>query len=275
MDIDSAHYTEWQIARIRLALNKYRIVHARNGYLPSWAAVRDAIIFCKANIERYRADPDNSFHAERLRRFAAGDQRLEPDKVADTARFLIQSGVLKPDELDESKSDLGQFLAAHQYLSSESEAARACVVRLAGDYAVQRKTGQDEGKTLLLRLIPDPSATFLRVEEVLRISTQEKPASRHRKDDDARINTRRVGYAFPITPLNVLHVFLGGFSPEQRVSYVQAGELCEETAGNGLFLMRTGEATGRGELAKDLYAVEPVILPNIYRFMPVTSEAGP
>lgn len=273
MDFDDVQYTEWQIDRVRVALNKYRIAAATGGRLPSWARVRDDIIYCLANIERYSEDDaELRFKDEALRRFANAESTPDLDKLRDVTRFLIEAGLLTLAELDEEAGDLREFLALHAYLANSSEASRAYTSMFNGIFLATRKTGRTT-KRLLLRLMPDRSQTFLRVEEITEhIDTDDSPKTwRDSPFEPAR--ARRKGYGCAVTSLNVLHIFLDGFLPEERITYVQAGELYLSRASTGVYLMRNGEHTGRDALPQEMYESGKFTPFNIHLFRPAPNEA--
>lgn len=264
MDFDDIKFTEWQIDKIRVALNKYRIARARNARLLPWIEVLDDITSCEENNHLYSSEQDAEriFKPEALRRFAAGTSLLKVDRLKDITRFFLYERILSLRDLDESMSEMGELLALHQYLANNSDQSKKYISKLDGTYVVH-KEGED--KSVVLKLIPDVSMTYLRVEEVF-ISGE---AGNRR---DRRINTTRIGYGFAVTPLNVLHIFLNGVVPDSKITYVQAGELYDDAPENGVFLMRNGEPTARTALPLEFYSEEPIELSNIYRFLPEMVE---
>jgi hypothetical protein len=266
MEAKARDYTEWQLNRIRIALNNYRIATTRDSYMPSWTTVRDTIIYAEPNIARYRRDPDNSFHPERLRRFANGDQRLDVGKIAEILRFLLHGGYIKESDLDESQANLSPFLAMRDFLGNASEAALASVAALESEYATISRTSNEKTKSFVLRLMPDPSHTFVRVEEIARIAAppDDRPAQYHR-DDDVRLNMKRTGYGLPVTARNLLHIFLVSYTPEQHLTYVQVPETAQSPAG-GIVLMRNGDDPAAPQNMAQPIPVGELASPNIYRF---------
>lgn len=272
MDFTDIEFTEWQIHKIRVALNKYRIKKARLGKLPKLPCIRDEIIFSDVNKARYKQDPDLVFEAEALRRFAEFKSVLKLDKLQDVTRFLLDDGILHIDMLDESKSGLMEFLALHEYLSNDSEEARKFVERLDGLYIAQ-KEAFNRAKTLKLRLVADPSKTFLRVDELVRIAAANAGqigGNRVRPKDDM-IRTNRTGYAFPMTADNRLHIFLNGVVPGSRATYVQACGLCEDSLQNGIYFMRSDGEPVLEKFSLAQYHAGVPALENIYFF---TSAQG-
>ena len=269
MDFEDIDFTEWQIDKIRLALNKYRVARAKGSRLLSWTEVRDDITGCDENRHQYPSEEEaeDIFKAEVLRRFAAELSLPKPERLADIARFLLYERILSLRDLDESMSELGELLSLHQYLANNTDDAKAFLEDLAGTYVVTKDSGRSSSKTLILRLAPDPTYEFLRVEEL-------HQSSAGQAGSEIEINTTRIGYGFAVTPLNILHIFLNGVVPESRITYVQAGELCDNSPRSGIFLMRNGEATGRNAIPSDVFTKEPAFLPNIYRFSPVKADGG-
>src|SRR3546814_460281 len=90
MDFDDIKFTEWQIDKIRIAINKYRITNVNNGRMVSWSRVRDDITNSDINIDRYfEDDAALAFKQEALRRFAANESVLELDTLKDLTQFLL------------------------------------------------------------------------------------------------------------------------------------------------------------------------------------------
>ncbi|WP_137137945.1 hypothetical protein [Pseudomonas asiatica] len=279
MDVDEIAFNDWQITKLRSALRRYRTLNKHGGRLPSWRQVRDDIANSDSNLEKYDADDaELAFKEEALRRFAENiSNALGVERLRDVARFLLDEELLTFDALQEERQDLAAFLAMHEYFANDYEGVPDLVSAFSGTYTfkVPGAPGAPEDVTINLHLMPDRSGRYVRVEEVVQT---EKVAERdyaqrrypHRRLSDGEFisTTSRKGFGFPITRLNILHVFLDGATPGDRMTYIQAGELHEASTAEGFFLMRNGVATGRDQWARDIYYDEPVILPNICRFVP-------
>jgi hypothetical protein len=276
MDFDDIKFTEWQIDKIRVALNKYRITHVRNGRLISWTQVREDITGSDVNVDRYfEDDAELAFKPEALRRFAAEINVLELERLKDVTRFLLHDGILHIDMLDESKSGLLEFLALHDYLANNTEASQHYIKNIEGVYTCRKEHPDGRQKSFTLRLIPDPSLNFVRVDELSETNLSAPADTGAAKNKDTKsISTNRLGYGFPVSSLNMLHVFLNGVVPDSRITYVQASELCGNTPESGIFLLRSGEETGRNALPISEYRANAVLFPNIYLFSPLEKGAS-
>lgn len=169
-----------------------------------------------------------------------------------------------------------------EYFASDYEDVPDLVSAFSGvfTYRAAGVAGTDRGKTISLHLTPDVSGKYVRVEEIIQLEIDPTrrvqvmgSSRRHQiKANEFFRKTSRKGFGFPITRLNILHIFLDGVTPGDRMTYIQAGELHTECATDGFFLMRNGEVTGRDHWARDIYYEEPVTLPNIWRFVPERAE---
>lgn len=279
MDVDEIAFSDWQIEKIRSALRRYRSLNKHGGRLPSWRQVRDDIIFCDANAEKYAADDaELVFKEEALRRFGeAINVAMGIERLQDAARFLLDEKLLTAQDFQDERQELAAFLAMHEYFANDYEGVPDLVSAFSGTYTftVPGAPGAPENVTINLHLMPDRSGRYVRVEEVVRTeqvaereNAQRRYPHRRLRDGEFLMKSSRKGFGFPITRLNILHVFLDGATPGDRMTYIQAGELHEASKAEGFFLMRNGVATGRDQWARDIYYDEPVILPNICRFIP-------
>ncbi|MFZ6047404.1 hypothetical protein ACFW0H_14960 [Pseudomonas sp. CR3202] len=279
MDVDEIEFSDWQIEKLRSALRRYRTISKHGGRLPSWRQVRDDIVFSDSNVEKYESDDaELVFKEEALRRFGeAVNDTMGIERLRDVARFLLDEELLSPESFQEERQDLAAFLAMHEYFANDYEVVPDLVSAFSGTftYRVPSAPGAPANVTIRLHLMPDASGKYVRVEEVIqtdlvgeRARSQTPYTRRRRKDNEFIRTTSRKGFGFPITRLNILHVFLDGATPGDRMTYIQAGELHDGSTAEGFFLMRNGEATGRDQWARDIFYEEPVVLPNICRFDP-------
>ncbi|MGX1018153.1 hypothetical protein AB7M33_000829 [Pseudomonas sp. Y3 TE3536] len=279
VDVDEVAFNDWQITKLRSALRRYRTLNKHGGRLPSWRQVRDDIANSDSNLEKYDADDaELAFKEEALRRFAENISNvLSVERLRDVARFLLDEKLLTPQDLQEERQDLAVFLAMHEYFANDYEGVSDLVSAFSGlfTYRVTSTPDAPEITTIRLHLIPDASGKYVRVEELVqteqvteRNNAQRRYPRRQIKDSEFIKTTSRKGFGFPITRLNLLHVFLDGVTPGDRMTYIQAGELHNGSTAKGFFLMRNGVATGRDQWARDIYYEEPVILPHICRFDP-------
>lgn len=279
MDVDEIEFSDWQIEKMRSALRRYRTISKHGGRMPSWSQVRDEITSSESNLEKYSADDaELAFKVEALRRFAENlSTALSKDRMQDLARFLFDEKLLTPESFYDEREDLAAFLAMHEYFANDYEDAQDVVSAFSGTFTYKAPyiRGVPGAHTITLHLIPDDSGKYVHVEEIIESvhavssSKVNMPDNRRRaKESDFISRSRRKGFGFPITRLNVLHIFLEGVTPSDRMTYIQAGELHKNYNADGFFLMRNGEETGRDQWEHDSYYEEPVILPNVFRFVP-------
>ncbi|VVN79677.1 hypothetical protein [Pseudomonas fluorescens] len=226
MDFDDITFTEWQIDKIRVALGKYRIANASNGRLTPWSRVCDEIIYSDVNIDRYSEDDaELAFRPEALRRFATRVSILDLKRLKDLTRFLVHEGILSLEDMDESDIGLKKMLAAHEYLASTSDSAKCFLTIMEGTYTCRKKNKLGNWDTFTLRIMPDPSREFVRVEEIYEYSPEEltRYESYERKNLFTTLRIVQVGYGFSVTKDNFLHLFLGGGEPGVNIAYVQEG----------------------------------------------------
>lgn len=279
MDVDEIAFSDWQIEKMRSALRRYRSLNKHGGRLPSWRQVRDDIVFSDSNVDKYAADDaELVFKEEALRRFGeAVNDTMGIERLRDVARFLLDEKLLTAQDFQDERQELAAFLAMHEYFANDYEGVPDLVSAFSGTYTFKAPCapGAPENVTINLHLMPDRSGKYVRVEEVVQTEqvaerdiAQRRYPHRHPRDSEFISTTSRKGFGFPITRLNILHVFLDGAVPGDRMTYIQAGELHEGSTVEGFYLMRNGEATGRNQWARDIYYEEPVILPNVCRFVP-------
>lgn len=279
MDFEEIEFSDWQIEKLRSGLHRYRAIHKRGKALPSWSLVRDDITNSDSNMDKYdTVELSLDFKFEALRRFAERiNKTLGIERLRDVARFLFDEGLLSPETFEEERQDLATFLALQEFFANDYEDVQGLVSAFTGTFIYRVPCAPDapEIVTITLHLTPDNAGQYVRVEEIVRSELVEKRAQNrarypHRRswDNEFIHTTYRRGYGLPITPLRVLHIFLDGVSAGDRMTYIQAGELHGEFVTNGFFLMRNGEATGRDQWARDIYYEEPVVLPNVCRFIP-------
>ncbi|MFD2644122.1 hypothetical protein [Pseudomonas japonica] len=277
MGVDEIEFSDWQIEKLRSALRRYRSLNKHGGRFPSWRQVRDDITSSVSNEDKYKEDDaELAFKVEALRRFAENiSNALSVERLRDVARFVLDEELLTAEDIREDRQDLAAFLAMHEYFANDYEGVPNLVSAFSGVFTFKAPPNA----TITLYLTPDTSGKYVRVEEVVRteqVAERENAQRRypHRRPRDSEFvrTTSRKGFGFPITRLNILHVFLDGATPGDRMTYIQAGELHDGSTAEGFFLMRNGEATGRDQWARDIYYEEPVILPNICRFAPEQME---
>ncbi|NVN63931.1 hypothetical protein FGL97_12005 [Pseudomonas putida] len=275
MDFDEIEFTEWQIEKVRVALNNYRIANARNGRLPSWTQVRDDIVCSDINIDKYSEDDaELAFKPEALRRFAARITVLGVDRLKDVARFLIHSKIISAKQLDEEKSSLHQMLAAHQYLAIKTDIARDFIKYIGGAYTASVNSLDDMHETMTLNFTPDPSGEFVRVEEIYEFSAADLSDKKTRQERESYTNLRivRTGYGLIATDNIILHIFLSGAERFiSRATYVQVGHLNQDNFPGHICLLRSGSRKSIGQRAEIL--PEGIIhSPNIFKFSPAVDK---
>ncbi|WP_095193953.1 hypothetical protein [Pseudomonas sp. Irchel 3A7] len=285
MDVEKIEFNDWQIEKMRSALRKYRSLHTSGGCLPSWSKVRDSIAFSDSNLDKYSAEKaELAFKSEALRRFALKINRvLSVERMRDIARFLSDESLFDPENFQEDKGDLANLLALQEFLSKDSGGKKFVfdVFNRPMKYTFPMKPDEKIQKKITLNFTPDSSGKYVRIEEVeqsINLALKMRnDAFRYRKKANENEYTQtklRKGYGFLVTSLNILHAFLDGNEPGDKMTYIQAGELHENSPDNGIYLMRNGAPTGRSNWEEELYYREPIILPNIYRFIPEKIEGS-
>lgn len=262
-------FANWQIDRLRRSLNRYRLAKGRNGQALPWKLVLDRILMSPVTLNSYDENHgDSAFKEEALRRFAACQSLLQLDKLEDLFRFLVEEKFLRPGELQTESDDLPELLAVHDLLASDSESGRRALAGLPGTYRVRSRIGDAEA-SIGLHITLDSSERFVRVEEEV-ASTAEKERFNRRPDGsyEPTRKTIRKGFGLVSTGLDLLHVFVVGETPENRITYVQAqpfkglhkvsiGEIellrCGDT---GQVMVRDGENRDAPALAYSVYRFE-------------------
>ncbi|NBA98552.1 hypothetical protein [Pseudomonas sp. R5(2019)] len=283
MDFEKVEFSDWQIEKMRSALRKYRSLHTSGGCLPSWNQVCDKIARSKSNLYKYPKDgSEPALKHEALRRFVQGiNGSLAKERLPEVAKFLNNESLFDPEDLLEDKDDLANLSALQDFFSKEVDGSNYFlkVFNRPMEYILPTETNEQFQTKIILSFTPDVSGKFVRIEEaeqsVNLVAKRRNDALRYRKkasESEYTKTVRRKGYGFLVTYLNILHAFLNGNEPGDQMTYVQAGELHENSPDNGIYLMRNGTPTGRNRWEKDLYYKEPIVLPNIYRFMPEKTE---
>lgn len=265
-------FSDWQLDRLRRALNNYRIDSAKNGRLLPWKTVIDRLLMSAETHHQYAEDgAEPGFKEEALRRFAVGKSTLQPDKLEDLRDFLIAQKVLAPDELDSDPAELQGLLAIRTHLANESERSKSYLALFGEGYKVVRTDSIQQIK-LCLRASLDRSGTFMRVEEEYEVSWGIEPpnADLLAKDRNTSVRQRRKGFAFVSTPENHLHVFLRGASPDDRVSFLQvkAGGQMQREPIDKLPLLRTGTFPDQYlGVHPELGPESQMVWGNVFRFL--------
>lgn len=212
------NFTTWQIDRIRRGLNAYRLERrSSTGRLP-WKTVLDHILLSEKTRHVHPEDgaEEGTFRQEALRRFAKGQETLQPDKLEDVWLFLIEKGVLRSNEV-EAISDFKEALALHGVLASRSLEGDLILSNLWTGYSAVN-VGSFEEEHIELRFIEESTANLVAVEERIRhVLTHGDISGR----DHAKLgSTTRRGYAFTSSPHGTLHIFLRGGDFDDLVHYV-------------------------------------------------------
>lgn len=272
MDVEEIEFSEWQIDKIRTALNYYRILKTRNGRQMPWNLVIDEIIFSDVNMESYSPDGrEEYFLPEALRRFAIGISVLTQDKLKDLTRFLIHENLLKLSDLEEGDLELKRILAAHQHLATNSTSSKSFIKRAEGTYGACLRDFNGMWETFTLRIVADSSKKFVRVSEIYEVSAERIMDFKTFKERDTytTIREHRTGYGFPVTEDNCLHIFVSTENPVPSAAYVQTGWLSSDVPVYDICLLRHGLRrlpTRRHEMNAD----GSVQLFNAFRFVPTS-----
>ncbi|MFZ3287778.1 MAG: hypothetical protein WA191_13135 [Telluria sp.] len=264
------NFTDWQIDKIRRALNNYRATEARNGQTLPWKTVMNRILRCPAiRHSPLRGDDDQEFKEEALRRFANGKSFLQLGKLDDLKTFLIHAGILMEDELSDDADNLKEALAIHGYLASETEEAKELLSEMADSYVVTRTAGQILEK-IELNILTERWGTLFRVEEHFQ-ENAEKAFIKYAEKKDGYIRTTAIrrGYGFAATRLNVLHIFLRGAAAADRIHYIELFPLGTRYTSD-VYLLRAGEYPHSYMDTNDAEAALHNC--NTYRFLPATGQ---
>lgn len=272
MDFDEIEFTEWQIEKVRVALNNYRIANARNGRLPSWTQVRDVIVCSDINIDKYSEDDaELAFKPEALRRFAARITILGLERLKDVARFLIHSKFIDIQHLDEDKSGLREMLAVHQYIATKDKCAKEYIISYTGAYEACFKPRPERQELFELKVSLDKSKDFLRITEThkLVVGDPSEEDFQQRPEFYTRVKTIRNGYGFLATDEMMLHAFLSDEACHAIcVSYIQTGVvIAEGSSSRHVCLLRNGPSHNPYELRTRMQPDGSTYIPNALNFL--------
>ncbi len=238
-------YAAWKADKIRARLNSYRIAHATGRSLLPLSAVMQRLAASPA-IDQAMINRQGTikFPEEWLRRFTVGEGGLPFDRVDALRRFLVSEDFLADEELDDATGDFGEMLALYGYLASNAIGAQEKLARVPDPYVVTSKSAQGTALTTLRFTRREESGPLLAEEfhavdtKMFRKSPQTKDVAAHRL---------RKGYAFLSTRMNLLHVFLRGAAPADRVHYIQAEPYTLPEGSPDMVLVRFGVAWRTGE----------------------------
>ncbi|MFG0542152.1 hypothetical protein ACF8EA_18495 [Pseudomonas sp. YQ_5] len=272
MEFDEIEFTEWQIEKIRVALNNYRIASARNGRLPSWTQVRNDIACSDINIDKYSEDDaELAFKPEALRRFAARITVLGLDRLKDLTRFLLHSKLIDIQHLDEDKSGLREMLAVHQYIATKDICAKEYIIYHAGVYEACFNPRPERQELFELKITLDKSKEFLRITEThkLVVGNPSEEDFHQRPEFYTRVKTIRNGYGVLATDEMRLHAFLSDEACHTIcVSYIQTGVvIAEGSSSMHVCLLRNGPSHNPYELRTRLQPDGSTYIPNALNFL--------
>lgn len=221
------NFTTWQIERIRRGLNAYRLMRRSGNALLPWKTVLDHILRSEKTKHVHPEDgaEEGAFKQEALRRFANGQETLQPDKLEDVWLFLIEKGVLRSNEVEEL-GDFKEALALHGVLASRSLEGDLILSNLMTGYSAVN-VGSFEEEHIELHFLSESAANLVAVEERTRyvLTHGNTPGKDHAK---LGATTRR-GYAFTSSPHATLHIFVRGGDLDDHVHYVSVAD----SLGNG------------------------------------------
>jgi len=270
-------YDAWKADKIRTRLNNYRTDKAVGTDPLSLRIVMERIADCPTLdpvlLTRQRK---LKFPEEWLRRFTVNKAGLWFDRVNALRVFLIFEGYLSDEELNDDLGDQGEMLAIYSYLASSVDAGRKRMGQLPDPYIVRSvfTFGDEQIELTFTKRADEPLFT---VEETWLL--EQTALAQIKGVKDVSKTRLRKGYAFFSTRMNLLHVYLRGGSPQDRVNYVQV-EPCVSPEGSGdLFLVRLGMPWRRG----DSVFREPsfrggMLTPDncgVRKFEPVSSSPSP
>lgn len=257
-------FDAWQIDRLRVALNNYRLFKARNGQLRPWQTVCDDIVFEppeKGQPPKRGALPD--FKGEALRRFANGTQVLEAERLLQLNQFLIRQRLLGKDEMQEGPEELRGLLMTHGYIGNQSLTATLSLEKLGSAYATTART-QHPAREIHLTFARAESRLFARAdEESIVLRHPAMGSGKHRKMDVFSMRELRRGIAFATTTADLLHVYLVGASKCVEVTYTQLSAVEPPPNPGALVLLRLG---GDASLAMSESNSPPLATHHAYVF---------
>lgn len=212
------NFTLWQIDRLRRGLNAYRLIKASGSRPLPWKAVLDHILRSERTRHNVPIDgaEEGAFKQEALRRFGIGQETLQLDKLEDVRLFLVEKGVLRPDELAHI-DDFREAITLHSVLGSRSLQGDLILSNLRSGYSAVN-VGSFEEEHIELRFLSEPADNIVPVEERVRHVLTHFD---HQTKDRAKLGaTTRRGYAFMSSPHATLHIFVRGGDPDDHVHYV-------------------------------------------------------
>ena len=229
-------YSAWKADKIRVRLNNYRIVNRTGDNLLPISAVLDRMLGSPklSDFPRTRSgalDIDDEW----MRRFTVGKSGLIFERVDALRLFLIDEGFLTNEELVED--DYGEMLAIYGYLANNSPRVQAIVERLPEPYVIASSVSYDED-VIILEFGKIETGSLLLVEESHAVEVRALKGMPGVKDWKRK--RLRKGYAFFSTRMNLLHVFLCGSTPLDRVNYFQVEAYVLPEGSPELFLIRVG-----------------------------------
>jgi hypothetical protein len=244
-------YDDWEIDAIRRALNNYRTLQARNGRLLTWKNVIENILSSTVTSYNFpETGEEPEFLEEALRRFGNGTSTLQPEKLIDLRLFLRHENLLPDEKFNDEQNELRGIFAAVSYLANDDHHV-AKLFRSMGSTYINNVFDNGVIETTTLHLSIDPSKKFFRVEEEMRRRTQVDSARRHRKEDEDISREIRRGYGCASTLTNVLHAFLRGAAPNDRITYLQADVPLASSEIRSVHLMRSGAWPKSSDVSQD------------------------
>lgn len=238
----------WQLEKIRRALHGYRLLHIRNGDLPSWREVRDQILFSDVTENEFPEDgrePD--LKEEAVRRFAEGINKTfkPPEKLADVVRFLVAAKVLTTDELHDDQRTFVDVVLFHNRLGNRTKLAAQQHEALAPFY--KAVGSQSPGEEIELLFIVEPPGTLVHVEEHFRFVYKDSPFAKriYHRDGYEYQDVIRTGYGFSMTYEPNFNFFVRGEDRTDFIHYVRVPPFSEAVNNQNLYFLRYGSLPPR------------------------------
>ncbi|MFK4445219.1 hypothetical protein ABH944_005435 [Caballeronia udeis] len=257
-------FIDWEIENLRIGLNLYRLSKAEGGKHPSWETVVINMMTSGVTDDEFSIDGDEpELKPEALRRFATGFSVLAPDKLRDIKAFLIKEKIIS-DAPTSDPEQLRDIFAAKTHLANETQEAQEFLRSFAAKYKNrENKSGDNQIPNVILNFTLDESGMFFRVEEHCE-HFSEGTATFIRGEI---VKTRRRGYAFATTGLNMLHILLQGPQKEDRVVYAQTHVEEVTDSVTQIDFLRMGKPIRKSQFSSLSHQKTPSPTDNIFHFL--------
>ena len=242
-------FDDWQVDRLRTALNSYCALKASNGRLLPWKTVYGNILAWQLRrLDRYPKKRHPDFREEAIRRFAIGIHKFQDDKLDDLMHFLVEARLITSQDMNKNELVAARGLAVHDALANK----HANLDRLGVSRSAQRVV-DELTESVELRVVKQPFGSLSYVEERCRVFEAGPSVPQPgRRDAGLVAQFVRKGFAVGFTQACAINVFVWGPNDVDHRHYLQVQGAEPMTS---LSLLCTGdmnEATGRPRSAEIL-----------------------